>query len=208
MAYPSNYDTFTVKKDKGETISNEPQTIPGAPYIVVTNYAILQSVFIPGYTEVIGTPGPNEFRVDYRTSNIYFNAINAGASISITYVTTGSPIKAADINSVQTSITNIESTLGLDPQGAYPTVRARLDAISSSLATEYVDWYTPTGVIDGVNNTFMLSSVPNPPDSIEVRVNGLLVERDVEFILDGAAIVFISGQVPEPGDTLHVKYRI
>lgn len=208
MAYPTSYDTFTVKKDKGETISSEPQTVPGSPYIVVTNYAILQSVSIPGYTEVIGAPGPNEFRVDYRTSNIYFNATNTGASISVTYITTGSPIKAADINSMQTSITTIEGTLGLDPQGAYTTVRERLDAMTTSLAVGHVDWYVPTGTIDGANDTFILASTPNPSDSIEVRVNGLQVERDVEFILDGLNIVFISGQVPEVGDTLHVKYRI
>lgn len=208
MAYPTSYDTFITKKDKGETISAEPQTVPGSPYIVVTNYAILQSVSIPGYTEVLGTPGPGEFRVDYRTSNIYFNATNTGASISITYITTGSPIRASDVNSLQTSIVNIEGTLGLDPQGAYTTVRERLDAISASTAVGHVDWYVPTGTVDGSNNTFGLASAPNPSDSLEVRVNGLHVERDVEYIVDGLNVVFISGQVPEVGDTLHVKYRL
>lgn len=208
MAYPTSYDTFSTKKDKGETILSEPHTIPGPPHIVSTDYGILGNVSIPGYTEVLGIPGPQEFRVDYRTSNIYFNAVNSGSSIAITYTTTGSPIRASDINTVQTSIVNIQSTLGLDPQGTYATVRERLDSIFASTTVGYTDWHVPTGTIDGINNVFRLASIPNPPNSLEVRVNGLLVEYGVEYILDGSNLVFIGGQVPEVGDTLHVKYRL
>lgn len=208
MAYPNNYDVFTTKKNKYEVISNEAHVIPGSPHIVVTSYAILENVSIPGYTEVIGSPGPGQFKVDYGTSNIYFNSINEGANINVTYKTKGSPIMAEDLNSLQTAVTNIEHTLGLDPQGSYETIRDRLDDVVAARIPEFVDWYTPSGVIDGVNSVFQLDSNPNPSSSLEVTINGLHLVADVEYIIDGLSLIFIGGQVPEVGDIIQVRYRI
>jgi hypothetical protein len=59
----------------------------------------------------------------------------------------------------------------------------------------------PTGVIDGVNDTFTLAIAPNPPSSLIFTKNGQQIYEGVGFTLTGATIVYATAYIPVVGDT-------
>jgi hypothetical protein len=75
-----------------------------------------------------------------------------------------------------------------------------------------VDNEVPVGAIDGKNTTFTAANAPNPPSSLYVHVNGLLLHAATpgapaaDFSLAGAQIQLTS-YVPQVGDTILVSYR-
>lgn len=75
------------------------------------------SVAIPGFTEVTGTPGTNEFKVDYTNGRITFNVSRNGDTVFVTYKGRGSIIDAEDINELQQvfigSVTPGSATIGI-----------------------------------------------------------------------------------------------
>ena len=70
----------------------------------------------------------------------------------------------------------------------------------------YVDKEIPTGTIDGVNSTFMLSSEP-VPYSEHLFLNGLLQDEGVseDYVITGNVIVF--NEPPSIGMKLRCTYR-
>ena len=101
------FDVFTETYSE-ETITSEAHVIPAnSPYYVrlteipkndspssVTVYDVAAAA---NMTEVSGTPGDDEFRVDYKyqSDRIQFNAADAGRSIQVSYKGIGSRTKAA-----------------------------------------------------------------------------------------------------------------
>lgn len=75
------------------------------------------SVAIPGFTEVLGSPGTLEYRVDYTNGRITFNATQNGNTVFVTYKGRGSIIDAEDINEIQQvfkgSVTPGSPTIGI-----------------------------------------------------------------------------------------------
>jgi len=63
-------------------------------------------------------------------SSIYPDAIDGYEQIPLV-VDKVTPVNAASVNPLRSAIINIENTLGLNPEGTYDTVRARLDAIET-----------------------------------------------------------------------------
>jgi hypothetical protein len=57
---------------------------------------------IPGYTEVAGVPGANQYRVDwtYMTGLVEFHSSDAGNSVTANYKGLGTPITAAHFNNL------------------------------------------------------------------------------------------------------------
>lgn len=72
----------------------------------------------------------------------------------------------------------------------------------------FVDGEVPTGTLDGVNTSFVLSQAPSPVDSISVHRNGIYLRTNRDYILTGRNLVFLSGAVPLPGDVLVCSYRV
>jgi hypothetical protein len=73
----------------------------------------------------------------------------------------------------------------------------------------FKDQDVPGGVVDGSNNSFTLSAVPNPVTSLDVYRNGLLQEPGTDYTLAGSNIIqFTAGNIPQPGDTLLANYRL
>ena len=66
---------------------------------------------------------------------------------------------------------------------------------------------TPSGIIDGINNTFVLAFTPSTPDKVMVFLNGLLRKQAADFILSGSTIIFNSGSIPSLEDNLLVTYE-
>ncbi len=71
----------------------------------------------------------------------------------------------------------------------------------------YSDGETPTGLIDGVNNTFNLAFAPNPTFSLDLYKNGLHLKPGTDFTVLGSVITFLSVATPVVGDVLLATYR-
>ncbi len=69
-----------------------------------------------------------------------------------------------------------------------------------------VDNEIPGGAVDGKNTTFTLANPPNPPISLNLHVNGLLLHQGPDYTLAGAAIT-AAAYIPQPGDTILASYR-
>ncbi len=74
----------------------------------------------------------------------------------------------------------------------------------------FVDNETPTGTINGVNDTFTLSATPSPAASLNLYVNGMRQVAGVsaDFVLTGASIVFNAASIPANGSNIRACYRI
>ena len=72
---------------------------------------------------------------------------------------------------------------------------------SGVFGTSYSDLGTPTGTINGSNDTFTLAVTPNPTASLLLFKNGLLqTGGGVDYTLTGATVVYIAGAIPQAGD--------
>ena len=73
----------------------------------------------------------------------------------------------------------------------------------------------PRGTMDGINTTFQLNFQPAPWGSIHVFLNGLRLDRNLDFVLGGPNMSQIQFAlpataptivIPQPGDVLVVDY--
>lgn len=72
----------------------------------------------------------------------------------------------------------------------------------------FADNETPGGIIDGVNLSFTLAAAPNPPASLQLYKNGVLLQLNGDYTLTGSTVTFVSAAVaPQPGDKLVANYR-
>ncbi len=71
----------------------------------------------------------------------------------------------------------------------------------------YSDGEIPAGVINGLNNTFFLANTPSPSTSLQVYLNGLLMEQGLDYTINGSTIAFSLVSTPQPGDLLLASYR-
>jgi hypothetical protein len=77
----------------------------------------------------------------------------------------------------------------------------------------FSDNEVPSGVVNGLNTTFTLAYTPSPATSLQVYVNGLLMEQGVDYILTGSTISFALASTPQAtqgsqaADVLLASYR-
>ena len=73
----------------------------------------------------------------------------------------------------------------------------------------FADAETPSGAIDGTNDTFTLANTPDPPASLILTKNGIVMEEGTgnDYTLSGNTITFQAGQIPQTGDKLLCWYR-
>ncbi|MCC6263834.1 MAG: hypothetical protein IT169_09675 [Bryobacterales bacterium] len=109
-------------------------------------------------------------------------------------------------------------TVYANPDGALeaiagsPTDCVRVDGTaapcgSGDSALYRVEGEAPSGVLSGVNQIFTLSSIPGPPESLQLYRNGVLQKRGLDYTLSGAVITFALLEMPQPGDILLAYYR-
>ncbi|MBV8732774.1 MAG: hypothetical protein JO336_23430 [Acidobacteriia bacterium] len=78
-----------------------------------------------------------------------------------------------------------------------------------SASLGFMDGDMPSGIVDGSNNLFALSAVPNPATSLYMYRNGLLEQQGTDYTLvNGNLVQFAPGTTPQPGDTLLAHYRL
>jgi hypothetical protein len=71
----------------------------------------------------------------------------------------------------------------------------------------FADAETPAGIVDGMNNTLTLASVPLG-NSLMLFRNGLFQTPGLDYTMSGSFVQFATGAVPQPGDTLTAAYRV
>ncbi len=72
----------------------------------------------------------------------------------------------------------------------------------------FVDGEVPSGALNGVNNTFTLANAPNPPSSVGLFRNGVLLRLGIDYTITGSSLTFLIGAMPQPGDSLVASYRM
>jgi hypothetical protein len=75
-------------------------------------------------------------------------------------------------------------------------------------APAFVDADSPSGIVDGANTVFGLSTAPAPAGSVAVYRNGMLQKIGQDYTLSGSTIAFAVPATPQPGDTLLASYRV
>ncbi len=79
---------------------------------------------------------------------------------------------------------------------------------SGTLGPDFVDQEVPTGAVNGSNTVFSLAQPPDPPGSLQVFRNGIMLKAGVDYTLSGTTVTFGTLSVPQTGDLLLVSYRI
>jgi hypothetical protein len=110
------------------------------------------------------------------------------------------------------ALATVNSLGAIDSVTGNPTDCVHVDGTSGPCGTAqpgFKDQDLPAGIVDGSNNSFTLSAVPNPATSLDVYRNGLLQEPGTDYALvNNNVIQFTAGNIPQPGDTLLANYRL
>lgn len=71
----------------------------------------------------------------------------------------------------------------------------------------FVDNESLSGIVDGANTSFALSTPPDPASSLAMYRNGMLQKAGQDYNLTGNTVQFVAAATPQPGDTLLAAYR-
>lgn len=65
----------------------------------------------------------------------------------------------------------------------------------------------PSGVVNGTNAVFTLSYNPNPDESLQLFVDGVLMEQGTHYALSGSTATFSADYIPVTGQSVFAVYR-
>jgi len=206
MSYPDALDSFTDIKVNGDSVTESVSLAASAAVTTKTlTYAISSGVSIPGYTEVIVPPAANQFKVTYDSKTVVFGPTATAVTLSVTYITRGTAIADLPIQGIQDAIVNVETTLGVNPQGAYDTVGDRITAAETAGAHVHMteDLSSLCATASG-GASFTLFQAPTIPEATLVILNGTTLTYNVDYSITGAVVTF--GAAPYTGDKLVIHY--
>lgn len=75
-----------------------------------------------------------------------------------------------------------------------------------AMDSHFLDPYTPTGTVNGVNTDFTLSHTASPTTSLKVWLNGQKQKLTTDYTLTGNTITFLSA--PPTNSVIEVEHRI
>jgi len=84
---------------------------------------------------------------------------------------------------------------------------------SGGILPLYSDNEVPSGAVNGLNTTFALANTPSPAASLQLFVNGLLMEQGLDYTVTGSTITFNLSSTPQPSqggqgpDVVLASYR-
>lgn len=113
---------------------------------------------------------------------------------------TGFPSNCFPIATVTTGSTNVVSLVDVRPD-----LISGVGGGGGGSGPTYRDNEVPTGNINGVNNIFTLGLTPSPSASVELFLNGLLLQQGTDYTLSGFTLTLSSP--PAIGDVLIAFYR-
>ncbi|MEO8097174.1 MAG: hypothetical protein ABI811_05690 [Acidobacteriota bacterium] len=76
-----------------------------------------------------------------------------------------------------------------------------------SVVGSFADSEVPSGTVNSSNLTFVLTHPPDPPASLHLYRNGLLMRSTTDYTLSGNAVTFFVASTPQTGDLLLASYR-
>jgi hypothetical protein len=79
---------------------------------------------------------------------------------------------------------------------------------STGSGPSFVDQEVPTGSINGSNTVFSLAQPPDPPGSLQIYRNGIMLKAGIDYTLSGTTVTFGALSVPQTGDLLLASYRL
>jgi len=71
----------------------------------------------------------------------------------------------------------------------------------------FADGEVPGGAVNSSNTSFTLPHAPDPPASLQLFRNGLLMRDSSDYTLTGSAVTFYVASTPQTGDLLTASYR-
>lgn len=74
-----------------------------------------------------------------------------------------------------------------------------------ALESKFIDGEIPTGTINGVNLAFTIANIPNPPESVNVIVNGARMKPTEDYSILGNVITFVTA--PPTNSDILLYYR-
>jgi hypothetical protein len=195
--------------------------------LVPTTNADTAAVYTVQYTSLGVTQfseawavAPSAFPLRVRDVRLAPGSVSGSAPPAVTIIT------IADVTGLQNAL-NVRPPVGtafgisrsaiIDATGAIDAAAGNLsdclhvDGTSgpcASTSTTFIDGEVPSGTMNGSNAGFVLANVPNPPASVALFRNGLLLNQGGDYTLSANAITFAAGAVPQPGDILAASYRL
>lgn len=118
------------------------------------------------------------------------------------------PVKGPGYSAAAAAV--IDATGMLAAATGTPSDCVRVDGSSGPCGgptPSFVDSEALSGIVDGANTTFALSSAPQPASSLFVFRNGILQKAGLDFTQSGTGVQFVAGATPQPGDTLIASFR-
>lgn len=80
---------------------------------------------------------------------------------------------------------------------------------SVSAGSQQISWNEiPTGMIDGINNTFQFLNAPFPTGAMMLFLNGVKQRQgiDSDYILSGSFVTFVVSNTPRSGSNIDATY--
>jgi hypothetical protein len=116
------------------------------------------------------------------------------------------------LNGSLTTLTSLVNGLNATITGTNTSLASLTDQVnamrSGTTNALFSDGETPTGVINGTNRSFTLSSTPASAGSLALYRNGILMISGLDYTLSGSTALFSTNQIPQAADTLQAYYRI
>ena len=162
------------------------------------------SLGVTQFTQAWAVP-PSTLPLRVRDVLLLAGSVSGSAPAAATIIT------IADVTGLQSAL-NVRPPIGtafgisrsavIDATGAIDAAAGNLsdclhvDGTSgpcASVSTTFIDAEVPAGTINGSNAAFTLANVPNPPTSLALFRNGLLLTQGGDYTLSVNAITFLTG---------------
>jgi hypothetical protein len=166
----------------------------------IREIAIAQKAVMPGFVQEVpsGT-------IDGTNRNFVLSGTPL-TSQSLLVIVDGVALTMAEWTLTNNTVTlNVAPALGQDVYAYY--------VVNSSMSTNPLaaQQQTPSGVVNGTNNTFLLSGTPSDQASTLLFVDGVTVPTSgwsLSLSGSSSSIIFQNAYIPQPGQSVYVYYLI
>lgn len=138
------------------------------------------------------------------------NYLGSATSLKGADVLLDTQIKSLADNKLDKSAVSTDATFATPSDTEVPStqaVKTFLEGRVADSAVGFVDDEVPGGTVNGVNTSFTLAGVANPPESVHLYINGL--RTATATVTPGeTTTTFTVAVAPSTGDSLSVDYRI
>jgi hypothetical protein len=126
----------------------------------------------------------------------FVDQLSSGVTVPLTYLRATQLGRGITLQNGQLSVV----------QGGNEGLRGPAGPAGPGTAINFMD--DDTAAVINLDGTVKLSAVPNPVSSVHVALNGVVLKRDVDFVVSGQVLTLTYlPPVPANGDFLVISYR-